>query len=647
MRFFPRMFGIFILFALASQPVTLNAQSAEEVITVVGSGIVEPLFTGLAAVGEVDINLSVSVTGTATGFNRFCSGEADITLANRVINSAEISNCVANDITYIDLLLGHDVAALITNPQADFIFCLDIEQLNLALAPSSQNEITNWNQILEEAEDIPLSLYLPGEATSTYAIMDRIIEGDGIRTDSVTALTENIIAAVAENIGALGIVPLPTAQAAGDIIRIVELDAGDIPGCRQAGAEDVEDNLYPAADKLYAYININSLEKGSLADMLEFTISDQAKAVVENLAFISPTQAAYQLNRDQLEAALTGAPVPRATDDFTLPTGLAGDVILGGAAGGYPYAQALANNFRNLNPDITVDIRIQGEPVGFRRLCNGEIDMAFAYRDLTPEEVTNCEANNIATINIDLGSQAVVLIANSDTEFLSCLTTEALTSIWSAAAGENIVSWNQVDMAFADLPMTLFAPALGDLKADLLLNQASGQASAIRADTEQNNDPLYRAAATANVEGSLAFMSWLDYLAVRANNQDRITLVAIDRGDGCITPSLETITNQSYALARPLRLIVNSDALANPEVQAFLWFLASNESYPLLEDNEILGLRFGDLPALRASLQTAFALAEARAAERLAETENTETEATVEAETPEDAGATEEAETGE
>ena len=61
--------------------------------------------------------------------------------------------------------------------------------------------------------------------------------------------------------------------------------------------------------------------------------------------------------------------------------------------------------------------------------------------------------------------------------------------------------------------------------------------------------------------------------AYYAENADRLKLVAIDGGDGCITPTDETINNGTYApLSRPLFIYVAADAVNQPHVKAFVEF---------------------------------------------------------------------------
>jgi phosphate transport system substrate-binding protein len=179
-----------------------------------------------------------------------------------------------------------------------------------------------------------------------------------------------------------------------------------------------------------------------------------------------------------------------------------------------------------------------------------------------------------------------------------------------------------VNDGFPDLTMTLFAPNPGNSYTDLMLLKAAGESNALnRVDTELDDDPLYRAAATANVEGALTYMSWLEYQQVLSNNQANIQLVSVDGGNGCVSPTQATIADGSYPLSRPVQLLINQSALARIEVMSFIWYLIADENYVSLEDAGFIGLSFADLANARSSLQTAYneASAAAREAEATAE----------------------------
>jgi hypothetical protein len=162
----------------------------------------------------------------------------------------------------------------------------------------------------------------------------------------------------------------------------------------------------------------------------------------------------------------------------------------------------------------------------------------------------------------------------------------------------------------------------------------------VREDAEISGDVLYRAAATANVPGALTFMTWTDYQDVLSNAQANIQLVAVDGGAGCVAPSVETITDGTYPLARPLNVVVNKAALTDITVQSWLWSVFSDQNHSLFTASGLVGVPVESLDAVRAELQTAFdeaaAEAEAAAAAALEAASTEEPVATTEGEsTPE------------
>jgi phosphate transport system substrate-binding protein len=77
----------------------------------------------------------------------------------------------------------------------------------------------------------------------------------------------------------------------------------------------------------------------------------------------------------------------------------------------------------------------------------------------------------------------------------------------------------------------------------------------------------------AGDEGGLGYFGFSYYEA----NQDKLALVGVDAGDGCVRPSAETVQDGTYKpLARPLYMYPSSKSLAKPEVKAFVDFVEAN-----------------------------------------------------------------------
>ena len=74
-------------------------------------------------------------------------------------------------------------------------------------------------------------------------------------------------------------------------------------------------------------------------------------------------------------------------------------------------------------------------------------------------------------------------------------------------------------------------------------------------------------------QGGLGYFGFSYY----EENQDKLNLVAVDAGEGCIAPSTETIQDGSYPLSRPLFMYPSAKALSgNPAVAPFLEFIEDN-----------------------------------------------------------------------
>ncbi|MBI5669766.1 MAG: substrate-binding domain-containing protein [Chloroflexi bacterium] len=610
MTVFQRRVGLFVLLALLLVPVLLLAQDGGAV-TVVGSGTVTPLFEALVEASGADVNLSSTVMGTNAGFDQFCQGRDDVVTANRPISTDESAACQSNNVEFAELLIGHQVVAIIANPATDFIQCLTTANLTAIFAPSAQGHITNWNQVDVNYPNTPLAVFVPPADSSAYAILDNLVGGDALRADAaVQASDADTITAVSQTNGAVGAVSLAAAQAAGDAVKILQLNTNDAVGCTEPSALAVENRQYGASSGLFVYVNRASLEKTGLRDALNFIVSDEAAAVVEAQNFTAPSDRMLETDRAVLEGTQESQ-FSRGGDQFTIPADISGSVTIAGSASGKDYLDSVTSAFSAAYPGMTVTFEPQGDPAGIRRLCNGEVDMVIADGDLTDEQRQNCQANNITPLPIELGHRATVLVANGSSPYLACLTTNQLATVWGAAGENTVTTWNQVNDQFPETAVTLFAPAVGGLYSDIMMLAATGANTPIRADIQVNADPLYRAAAVANVEGGLALLNWDGYQRVLENNQTNIQLVSVDGGSGCVAPSEETIGDGSYPLTDSLLLIVSEAALRRVEVQSFLWFTFGDQNYTLVQDAGLMGLSFGDLPDVRATLLEAFARAAA------------------------------------
>ncbi len=605
-----RCIRVMILIALFSIPLNIFF-AQDDTISVVGSGIVIPVVESLAEANETE--LSVTVTGTRNGFAQLCDGTASLVASTRPISVEEDVTCTTNDVAYSELLIGHHILAFVGHPDATFTECLAIADLNTIFSPSAMGVIRSWEDVYpageEDSEPTELSLYITAQDTLNFAILDQLINGDSLRADIIEADTDDILDAVRETVGALGVVDYESAVNANSI-QILDVNTGSATGCSAPSPANVENRLYDVSSRLFIYVNNSQLEANTdLRSFLEFVTSNDGSDVIAEDGFSPVTDEALEANQLVLSGEDDGRPFSQGTADFIVPPNLAGQVTVGGSPTTSTFIETIATSFSSTQPNVTIDVSIEGQVAGLRRFCNGELDIVITNSTVTEADLESCEANDIVSITFAIGNQATVLLSNAGNDYSACLTTEQVSTLWSSGT-EVAETWSDVSSDFPDTGLTLFAPLSSSLLSDLLLIPFSGTVMPMRVDTEQDTDPLYRAAATANVDGALTFMSWREYLRVLDNEQANIQLVAVDSGNGCVAPSEDSIEDGSYPYVQSTEWLLTQNALANITVQSVLWTAFSDENFNALDRIGFVGLDFGDLPAIRDELQRQFGLAE-------------------------------------
>ena len=83
-------------------------------------------------------------------------------------------------------------------------------------------------------------------------------------------------------------------------------------------------------------------------------------------------------------------------------------------------------------------------------------------------------------------------------------------------------------------------------------------------------------------------------MAYYEENKDKLRLVGVDNGNGVVIPTMETVSNGTYApLSRPIFIYVSSEAAKKEEVNTFVNFylesapsLVSEVGYIPLQEKE-------------------------------------------------------------
>jgi phosphate transport system substrate-binding protein len=271
-----------------------------------GSSTVAPLVS-LAAERfrkqEPGVKVTVGVSGTGGGFERFCAGETDLSNASRAIKDEEKDACAKKGIRFRELQVANDGLTVVVNPDNDWAECLTVDQLKKIWAPGSK--VKSWKDVDSSFPDEALRLFGPGTDSGTFDYFTDAIVGEEGASRSDYSATEDdnvIVNGVSASEGGLGYLGLSYFEQNEGKLKAVQIDGGD--GCVDASVESVQDGSYkPLSRPLFVYARVDSLEeKLQVSSFLEFLLDNQA-SLAEGALFVALTEEQAGRSRTVLEGA--------------------------------------------------------------------------------------------------------------------------------------------------------------------------------------------------------------------------------------------------------------------------------------------------------------------------------------------------------
>ena len=273
-----------------------------------GSSTVAPLVS-LAAERfrpeEPGVKVTVGISGTGGGFERFCRGETDLANASRPIKDEEIAACKKKGIDYLELQVANDGLSVVANNGNDWAKCLTVEQLKKIWQPGSK--IKNWKDVDPSFPSHGLTLFGAGTDSGTFDYFtDAIVGEEGAsRSDYTATEDDNVtVRGVAGEKGALGYFGLSYYESNKAKLKAVEIDGGD--GCVAPSVETVQDGTYkPLSRPLFTYVKKSSaLEKLEVDAFLQFLLDNQ-ETLARGALFVPLTSDQLEKSRTVLEGAAT------------------------------------------------------------------------------------------------------------------------------------------------------------------------------------------------------------------------------------------------------------------------------------------------------------------------------------------------------
>jgi phosphate transport system substrate-binding protein len=279
-------------------------------IAIDGSSTVGPFAEAAAELFNEEnpgVKVTVGVSGTGGGFEKFCAGETDISDASRPIkDDEEVPLCKKAGVSYTEVQVANDGIAIATNKDLG-VDCLTTEQLKKIWNKGSK--VSSLADVKSGMPDTELSLYGPGTDSGTFDFFTDEINGEeGVSREDYEASEDDnqLVTGVSGDKGGFGYFGFSYYEAAADKLNLVGVDSGD-GNCVKPSTETIQDGSYkPLSRPLFMYPSAKAMKRPEVKAFMEFAVA-QAPQIAEAAKIVPLTSDQTALAKDELAKAESGS----------------------------------------------------------------------------------------------------------------------------------------------------------------------------------------------------------------------------------------------------------------------------------------------------------------------------------------------------
>jgi phosphate transport system substrate-binding protein len=303
-----RFYGVALIASLAAacgggSNTPGESSATPALIQVDGSSTVFPISEAVAEEfqkANPGIRVTVGISGTGGGFQKFCRSETDISDASRPIRPAEIEACQKAGIEYIELPIAYDGLAVVVNPKNTWASSITVAELKTLWSPEAQGKVLRWNQVRPSWPNREIRLFGAGVDSGTYDYFTEAVVGKegASRGDFTSSEDDNVLVqGVGSDELALGFIPFAYVEQNQEKLKLVPVEDGKADngaGPISPSAETVRNGTYqPLSRPLFIYIARKAADRPEVQRFVEafFTSHD----LVREVGYVELTPQIYEL----------------------------------------------------------------------------------------------------------------------------------------------------------------------------------------------------------------------------------------------------------------------------------------------------------------------------------------------------------------
>jgi phosphate transport system permease protein len=300
---------------------------------------------------------------------------------------------------------------------------------------------------------------IPADELVRQYFSDEILTAPNVRSSENDQGLANLIGSTAGSVGFFGYAFYTNNT---DRLKALSLD-GVAPS-----AETANSGEYPLTRPLYIYTSREILEeRPQVASFINFYLQNMTGVVEEIGYFPADSEleaASKQLLADVLEEA--GLQVQN-------PTEVSGDIVTTGSSTVFPVTTAMAEDFRAVGFRDSVDVTSVGTGGGFDAFCkenSPDVDIVDASRPISQLEFSACRANGRELVEFRIGTDALAVVVNQDTDFVDNVSLEELQKIFIQTT-----NWSEANPTWPGEKISRFTPTRASGTMDFFIDEVFHQ----------------------------------------------------------------------------------------------------------------------------------------------------------------------------
>lgn len=265
-----------------------------------GSSTVAPILEGIVeeyAGEQPDVQVTVGVSGTGGGFEKFIQGETDFSNASRPIKDEEAAKLEEAGVDYTEFLLAYDGLTVVVSQENDWVEDLTVEDLKKLWVEDGTEK--KWSDINPEWPDEEVVFYSPGTDSGTFDYFNEVIlEDEDIVSNATLSEDDNVLVqGIQADPNAIGFFGYAYYVANKDTLKAVSID-GIAPT-----NETIESGEYaPLSRPLFTYASNQAIsEDAAVYDFIEYTL-ENAGSMAEAVGYVALPEEDYEKGMADLEA---------------------------------------------------------------------------------------------------------------------------------------------------------------------------------------------------------------------------------------------------------------------------------------------------------------------------------------------------------